>query len=305
MNIEELSGVYDGSKSTFTLLEGFGWGPLVNLGYFSLPMLPAMITGGLAPFQQRLAHESLALLRAGDGDRVLDACCGRGYTTSRIAEAGADVLGLDLLEEHVRIARARYGTGPTLRFGVGDVTDLPEKSEGFRLDDDSVDRVLCLEAAFHFGRQGRRDFLSESLRILRPGGRLVLVDFAWKSDDPGAIEELDPKRIVRGTWGFDEFEPFDRYRATARELGLREVQVCDWSDIVLGRFQRIAQLVTRAGMFPPARRVLSLFRPSLNRVDPAAWRSAYEAIQSHERVVSMSKYIAFVFQKPRWRTSRF
>jgi SAM-dependent methyltransferase len=305
MNIEELSGVYDGSKSTFALLEACGWGPLVNLGYFSAPMLPAMMIGGLAPFQQRLAHESLALLRAGDGDRVLDACCGRGYTTARIAEAGADVLGLDLLEEHVRIARAWYGTGPTLRFGVGDVTDLPEKSEGFPLDDDSVDRVLCLEAAFHFSAQGRRDFLSESLRILRPGGRLVLVDFTWKNDDPGSIEELDPKRIVRDTWGFDEFEPFDRYRATARELGLREVQVCDWSDMVMARFERLAQLFTRVGMFPPARRVLSVFRPALGRVDPAAWRAAHEATQVHGRVASMSKYVAFVFQKPRRRTSRF
>ncbi len=303
MRVDELCAVYDGSNSTFSLLEAFGWGPLMNLGYFSIPMLPEMVLGGLAPFQERLAHKSLALLHADRGDRVLDACCGRGYTTSLIAEAGADVLGVDLLEQHVRMARARYGSGPTLRFGVADVTELPEKSEGFQLDDDSIDSVHCLEGAFHFGAKGRREFLSECSRILRPGGRLVLVDFAWTDDNPASINELDPQRIVREMWSFDEFEPLERYRAMAGELGFREVQICDWTEAVMGRFQRVASIMTRVGMFPPARRLMSVLRPSVARVDPAAWGIALDVLRAHERVLPKTRYVAFEFQKPRRYTS--
>ena len=305
MRIDELNAVYDGSNSTFDLLQAFGWGPLLNLGYFSLPALPSMVLGGLAPFQERLAHESLMLLHAGDGDRVLDACCGCGYTTSRIADAVADVLGVDLLEHHVRMARARYGTHPTLRFGVADVTQLPEKSEGFRLDDDSIDSVFCLEAAFHLGTEGRREFLSECSRVLRPGGRVVLVDFAWTDDNPTSIDELDPQRIVREMWSFDEFEPLERYRSTASELGFREVQICDWTDTVTGRFQRIASLMTRVGMFPPARKLISVFHPPVARVHPDAWGIALNVLRAHERVLPMTRYVAFVFQKPRQRRSGF
>ncbi len=297
MHSEELRAVYDGSNSTFGLLKAFGWGPLVNLGYISLPQLPAVLVGGLAPFQQRLAHESIALLDPRAGDRVLDACCGRGYTTARIAETGADVLGVDLLEEHVRLARTHHGTGPTQRFGVADVTQLPEKSEGFRLDDGTVDRVLCLEAGFHFGAEGRRDFLAEAARILAPGGRLVLVDFAWSDDDPGSIAELDPDGLVRDMWKFEEFEPFERYRAAAADAGFREAQICDWSEPVMARFQRMALFTGQVGMFPPARKVMSLFRPKLARVEPEAWGKGVEVLRAHARVQTKTRYVAFVLEK--------
>ena len=50
-------------------------------------------------------------------DRILDVGCGTGHLTARIAESGADVLGIDASESMVRQARSNY---PHLRFEVLD-----------------------------------------------------------------------------------------------------------------------------------------------------------------------------------------
>lgn len=50
-----------------------------------------------------------ALLPDLEGLRVLDAGCGSGYYTNQLANAGADVLGVDASESMIRNARERYG----------------------------------------------------------------------------------------------------------------------------------------------------------------------------------------------------
>src|SRR5215470_17104734 len=141
-----IGAAYDGSTAAFRALEAFGWGELVNLGWYPIGALPATMFG-LAPFQRRLASQALDLLVPAPGERVLDAACGRGGTTARIAARGAEVLGLDLLAE----AEARFGSLPGVRFDVADVTRLPPRAAGVELGPASFDAVLCLEAGFHFG----------------------------------------------------------------------------------------------------------------------------------------------------------
>lgn len=40
-----------------------------------------------------------------------------------------------------------------------------------------ADIIFCIEAAFHFDRAA---FLASAAQVLKPGGRLVVVDFAWR-----------------------------------------------------------------------------------------------------------------------------
>src|SRR5215468_10275572 len=117
MSDPRLAAAYDGSTAAFRALEAFGWGELVNLGYYPMGALPAT-PFGLAPFQRLLVKRALDLLAAAPGERVLDAACGRGGTSSRIAARGAEVLGLDLLPENVAEAEARFGSLPGVRFDV-------------------------------------------------------------------------------------------------------------------------------------------------------------------------------------------
>jgi SAM-dependent methyltransferase len=294
---QTIRGAYDGSSVAFRALEAWGWGELVNLGYYPLAALPGLAFG-MAPFQRRLVARALDLLAPAAGERVLDAGCGRGGTTAAIAARGADAVGLDLLPENVAEAELRFGCDSRVHFAVADVTRLPVRSAALDLGDGSFDAVLCLEAAFHFGAKGRRAFLEESWRVLRPGGRLALVDFAWSDSRPEQIEELDPKRLVRDTWRFSEFEPLERYRAAARELGFRERAFRDWTRPVIGRFQHIAMFLARTGNTRAGRALWCSLRPGLTRIRPDEWPVLVELMRAHGEVQRASRYIAFLLEKP-------
>lgn len=61
------------------------------------------------------------LLAPGPRDRILDVGCGTGHLTARMAESGADVLGIDASESMVLQARSNY---PQLRFEVLDALKM-------------------------------------------------------------------------------------------------------------------------------------------------------------------------------------
>lgn len=94
---------------------------------------------------------------------VLDVACGLGATTARIAARGRAVVGLDLGAVQVRAARQRAG----VQVVQADAAHLP-------FADHSFAGVMSVEAAFHF--ETRAAFLAEAMRVLRPGGGLVLAD---------------------------------------------------------------------------------------------------------------------------------
>src|SRR5258708_13036501 len=71
-------------------------------------------------FVWKLAAATLELLDAKPGKRILDLGCGTGHLTAQIAEAGANVLGVDRSPEMLPRPRLKH---PSLHF---DVIDPPE-----------------------------------------------------------------------------------------------------------------------------------------------------------------------------------
>jgi SAM-dependent methyltransferase len=91
-------------------------------------------------------HRYVFALPFARGKRVLDAACGEGYGSALLAGVAANVVGVDIAEEAVAHARARYGGRANLRFERGDCTALEVQAGGF-------DLVVSFETLEHLAAQ--------------------------------------------------------------------------------------------------------------------------------------------------------
>jgi SAM-dependent methyltransferase len=80
----------------------------------------ATLTHVAADHLERYRFAADTLRGAWESPRVLDAGCGCGYGSAVLAEAGCDVLGIDIDEASIAFAREHYGSA---RFEVRDVCD--------------------------------------------------------------------------------------------------------------------------------------------------------------------------------------
>lgn len=128
--------------------------------------LMSRLLGIGAVHQTLIAHADLT-----DGDRVLEIGSGTGNLTLRAKRSrpGIDVVGID--PDPLALARARRKlNGETgIRFDQGYAQTLPYADQAF-------DRVLSSLMLHHLDSDGTAAALAEAFRVLRPGGRLHIVD---------------------------------------------------------------------------------------------------------------------------------
>jgi ubiquinone/menaquinone biosynthesis C-methylase UbiE len=112
--------------------------------------------------------EILGLLELPQGSRILDAPCGHGRLSWRLAAAGMEVTGVDVTPAYLE--QARRETDPTPVFVTylqGDVRQLPV--------DGPFDAVVCWLNSFgYYDDSDCHVVLEEFHRVLRPGGRVAI-----------------------------------------------------------------------------------------------------------------------------------
>lgn len=119
-------------------------------------------------FVWQLGTDVLELLAPRAGERILDLGCGTGHLTSKIAEAGAEVVGIDNSQAMIEQARRNF---PDLRFEQADGTD-------FHFDE-PFDAVFS-NAAIHWMRDPAA-IARCTHSALKSGGRFV-AEFGGKGN---------------------------------------------------------------------------------------------------------------------------
>ena len=129
-----------------------------------------------------LRRKVIALARVQPGDQVLDVGCGTGTLAleaqRRVGGAGR-VAGIDPSPEQIARARAKAARRHTaVEFQIGVIERLP-------FPDQTFDVVLSTLMMHHLPDPLKRQGLAEIARVLKPGGRLVIADFAPKKERQG------------------------------------------------------------------------------------------------------------------------
>ena len=139
-------------------------------------LMNSAMTAGLHHEWRRRAVD---LAQVGPGSDALDVCCGTGDLALELRRRiGPDgrVVGSDFSEPMLELARAKSGEEALpVEFGWADALDLP-------YGDDSFDAVTV-----GFGARNLADLdkgLAQMARVLRPGGRLVILEITRPHREP-------------------------------------------------------------------------------------------------------------------------
>ena len=155
------------------------------------------------------------------GGRILDVACGPGASTKHLTRYYAPdaITAINISEAQIAAARVR---APGCTFHLMDATKLD-------FPDAHFDAVMCVEAAFHFDTRDK--FLGEVMRVLKPGGSLVLTDMLFRAfmKPIGNWGQVPPANFVPDVAG---------YRARFEAAGFEGVTVEDATQVCLGGFRR-------------------------------------------------------------------
>lgn len=206
--LDEIRALLD---SVDELGEGAAVGPMPTTeGYAS--WAPSYDEPGnqLIELEQPVVREILDGLPRGV---ALDAACGTGRHTAYLASLGHTVIGVDTSAAMLERAREKV---PDAEFHEADLHDLP-------LPANHVDLVVCALALVHV--PALQPVLAEFVRVLRPGGHLVI------SDQRGLIPGIGvPVVDDRPNGGFGYMQIRTRltseFLAAALPLGL-QVRRCE------------------------------------------------------------------------------
>jgi 2-polyprenyl-3-methyl-5-hydroxy-6-metoxy-1,4-benzoquinol methylase len=137
-------------------------------------------------------HEFFKFIGDIKNKTVLDAGCGEGYNTRLLAQQGAKVIGIDIAEKMIALAKEEEEKCPLgIEYKIASFTDLS------CVQDNLFDVVISTMALMD--GPGYADAVKEFYRVLKPGGNLffsvthpcfITKDYYWLQDDDGEFRKL-------------------------------------------------------------------------------------------------------------------
>ncbi len=191
---------------------------------------------------------------------MLDVACGTGTSSEALASSGATVVGVDFSKGMIASAAPKAVHHPNLSFQVGDATQL-------KFADNSFDVVTI-----SFGLrnvQNVEQALTEFLRVLRPGGRLLIQEFstpgntAWRGMYRFHMRKVAPviaRAVSSNTTAYDyladsieDWPNQDELAKLIRKAGFKDVA---WRNLTGGivAMHRGVKPVVKAAAKPAAKK---------------------------------------------------
>ena len=151
----------------------------------------------------------LRLFLPKEGMAILDVGCGTGQHLELYQRYRCALYGIDSSPAMLQVARGRLGDSATLQ--LGDASHMP-------YDDGFFDLVIAMLALHEMNPTMRSAVIGEMKRVLKPGGRILLIDY-----HPGPIRPLKgwyTKLVITLAEIAAGGEHFKNYRQFMRMRGL-------------------------------------------------------------------------------------
>jgi ubiquinone/menaquinone biosynthesis C-methylase UbiE len=125
--------------------------------------------------ERTLRERTINLAQVKPGDSILEVGCGTGTLTlaaKRQAGPSGKAFGIDVIPGMIELSRRKASqANEQVTFQLGSIDDIPFSENQF-------DVVMCSFMIFHMSENTRRKGIAEIYRVLKPNGRLLVLDLA-------------------------------------------------------------------------------------------------------------------------------
>lgn len=154
--------------------------------------------------KQFLEEEIMFVLeRVGKDDVVLDLGCGYGRVSTRLINKAKQIIGIDISEENIKLAKAQYKLSKSISYFVMNASDL-------KFPDSFFDVTVCIQNGISAFKIDPKCLIEESLRITKKNGIVLISSYSeqfWRERlkwfqiqaAEGLIGEIDYNSTTEGT----------------------------------------------------------------------------------------------------------
>jgi arsenite methyltransferase len=230
----------------------------------------------------------LAALRLSPGERVIDIGTGPGFVAYEMADAvgpSGTVVGVDTSDPMLQLATRRCAEKPWVRFEPGDASQLPAP-------DARYDAAVSVQVYEYIADVDVP--IGEMYRVLRPGGRGVIVSTDWKSVVWRTSDEERGQRIMAAFAEHCAHQDLPRWLAPRlRSAGFRVVD-----QQVVSQFNPTYEPDSFSYRVIPAVQSFIVGRQVVTAEEAAAWAEDLGRLSERgEYFFSLSQYL-YAVEKP-------
>jgi ubiquinone/menaquinone biosynthesis C-methylase UbiE len=248
---------------------------------------------GRHPEQIAIREAYLDLLGHVAGQRVLDLGCGTGVATRALARRvgpDGDVTGVDPTPAFVTRAEAlaREDGSENVRFEVGDGRNL-------RFPDGDFDAAVAITVLSHL--PDREQVMAELVRVVQPGGRLLVMDGDYASNQLEHPDRATTERIIAAWRASVVDDPFlcRRLVSLVASTGVEIEAVRGHVHVEAGRLDEATSFIWQWSLFALRQ---ALAAGAVTESEGEAWTETLREMNAAGTMFGSVNYLSVLARKP-------